>query len=217
MSEHEPPDRAELLPDTVEDKPLFLIVKKWLELEGLSFDLLDPMTDIAEPQTTLRLPIQGRIGKWICILRILEKTERIVVYSVLPDKAEDDHQRHRLYELLSWFNYGLILGNFEIDPRDGEVRYKTSMDVEGVTVGPRPGGDNGPLHDPSRPSLHGGGPVPQRRQHPRGHGHDVLRHVELRQTQLWEVGLVGAGEPDVATVDVEGDRIIAGHGASLRA
>ena len=135
MSEHEPPDRAELLPDTVEDKPLFLIVKKWLELEGLSFDLLDPMTDIAEPQTTLRLPIQGRIGKWICILRILEKTERIVVYSVLPDKAEDDHQRHRLYELLSWFNYGLILGNFEIDPRDGEVRYKTSMDVEGVTVG----------------------------------------------------------------------------------
>lgn len=135
MSEHEPPDRAELLPDTVEDKPLFLIVKKWLELEGLSFDLLDPMTDIAEPQTTLRLPIQGRIGKWICILRILEKTERIVVYSVLPDKAEDDHQRHRLYELLSWFNYGLILGNFEIDPRDGEVRYKTSLDVEGVTVG----------------------------------------------------------------------------------
>jgi hypothetical protein len=31
-------------------------------------------------------------------------------------------------------NYGMIVGNFEIDLDDGEVRYKTSVDVEGVTA-----------------------------------------------------------------------------------
>ena len=28
-------------------------------------------------------------------------------------------------------NYGLLIGNFEMDYNDGEVRYKTSIDVEG--------------------------------------------------------------------------------------
>jgi hypothetical protein len=28
-------------------------------------------------------------------------------------------------------NYDMIIGNFELDLRDGEVRYKTSIDFEG--------------------------------------------------------------------------------------
>ncbi|MEO1389173.1 MAG: YbjN domain-containing protein [Cyanobacteria bacterium J06634_6] len=33
-------------------------------------------------------------------------------------------------------NYGLILGNFELDYTDGEIRYKTSLDVEGDRLTP---------------------------------------------------------------------------------
>ena len=34
-------------------------------------------------------------------------------------------------EFLTRANYGLIIGNFEMDLTDGEVRYKTGIDVEG--------------------------------------------------------------------------------------
>ena len=34
-------------------------------------------------------------------------------------------------EFITRANYGLIIGNFELDFSDGEIRYKTSLDVEG--------------------------------------------------------------------------------------
>jgi len=34
-------------------------------------------------------------------------------------------------EFLTRANYGLVVGNFELDFTDGEIRYKTSIDVEG--------------------------------------------------------------------------------------
>ncbi len=39
-------------------------------------------------------------------------------------------------ESLTRINYGLILGNFEMDYADGEVRFKTSMDVEDSELTP---------------------------------------------------------------------------------
>ena len=34
-------------------------------------------------------------------------------------------------EFITRANYGMIVGSFEMDYGDGEVRYKTSIDVEG--------------------------------------------------------------------------------------
>jgi hypothetical protein len=39
-------------------------------------------------------------------------------------------------DFLTRANYGLIVGNFEMDLNDGEVRYKTSIDVEGDELTP---------------------------------------------------------------------------------
>ena len=39
-------------------------------------------------------------------------------------------------EFLTRANYGLIVGNFELDFDDGEVRYKTSLDVEDAELLP---------------------------------------------------------------------------------
>ena len=38
-------------------------------------------------------------------------------------------------EFLTRVNYGLAVGNFEIDLDDGEVRFKTSLDAEGSEIG----------------------------------------------------------------------------------
>ncbi len=39
-------------------------------------------------------------------------------------------------EYLTRANYGLRIGNFEMDFSDGEVRYKTSIDVKGGNLTP---------------------------------------------------------------------------------
>ncbi len=37
----------------------------------------------------------------------------------------------QLGEFIAKANYGMMIGNFELDFTDGEIRYKTSIDVEG--------------------------------------------------------------------------------------
>ncbi len=82
---------------------------------------------------TLQLSINGKHGSWLCLLRVFSQTERVVVYSVLPE-AVPQAQIDRLLHMLARINYGLVLGNFEIDIDDGEVRYKTSLDAENMTL-----------------------------------------------------------------------------------
>ena len=39
-------------------------------------------------------------------------------------------------QFLTPANYGTLIGNFELDFKDGEIRYKTSIDVEGDRLTP---------------------------------------------------------------------------------
>ena len=48
-----------------------------------------------------------------------------------PPVVED---RSAVAEYLTRANYGLRIGNFELDYADGEVRYKSSLDFEGQTL-----------------------------------------------------------------------------------
>ena len=82
---------------------------------------------------SMRLSIQGKNAEWVCLVRVFEQTERVLVYSILPSNASEA-QRPDLALMLTEINYGLIVGNFEMDLDDGEIRYKTSLDVEGIPL-----------------------------------------------------------------------------------
>jgi hypothetical protein len=62
-------------------------------------------------------------------IEISEKEEQFIFYSYFPVKVSED-RRAVMAEFLTRANYGMIIGNFELDLSDGEVRYKTSIDVE---------------------------------------------------------------------------------------
>jgi hypothetical protein len=81
------------------------------------------------------LPFQGQNGHWTCFAQVDEPTQRFVFYSVCPVAAPEP-RRLALAEFLTRANYGLVIGNFELDMNDGEIRYKTSLDVEGVGLSP---------------------------------------------------------------------------------
>jgi hypothetical protein len=82
-----------------------------------------------EGKTVLRTGFSGENGQWSCFAQALEDRYQFVFYSLLPNKAPEE-RRPAMAEFLTRANYGMILGNFEMDFSDGEIRYKTSIDVE---------------------------------------------------------------------------------------
>nr|WP_246844490.1 YbjN domain-containing protein [Hydrocoleum sp. CS-953] len=83
-----------------------------------------------ETEPTLRLAFQGKNGKWDCYAKAREQQQQFAFYSVCPiNVPENKHQP--IIEFITRANYGMIIGNFELDFTDGEIRYKTGIDVEG--------------------------------------------------------------------------------------
>ena len=108
-------------------------VRALLDVEKLKFDEPNiPTNPDSEVIATFRMPVRGLHGEWICIVRVFPESERLLVYSILTENVPVE-RRPRLAELFVRINYGLVLGNFEMDWEDGEVRYKTSMDLESIT------------------------------------------------------------------------------------
>lgn len=83
----------------------------------------------------LSLPFRGDHGNWQCWAQVLEERQQFIFYSVCPVNVPEG-KRLAVAEYLTRANYGLVIGNFEMDFRDGEVRYKTSIDVEGAEIAP---------------------------------------------------------------------------------
>ena len=76
----------------------------------------------------------GQHGSWLLVGQAHEDRDQAAVYSVLSERVPEE-RRAAITELLARINYGLILGNFEIDLSDGEVRFKVSTDFGGSEPG----------------------------------------------------------------------------------
>lgn len=83
-----------------------------------------------EDRPILQMGFSGRNGSWMCYAQAKNEQQRFIFYSVLEAKASPE-KHPAIAEFLTRANYGLVLGNFEMDYSDGEIRYKTSVDVEG--------------------------------------------------------------------------------------
>ncbi|MEO1289111.1 MAG: YbjN domain-containing protein [Chloroflexota bacterium] len=83
--------------------------------------------------SALSMGFSGVNGKWLCYAQARETEEQFVFYSVLSVNVPPK-KRHKVAEFITRVNYGLVIGNFEMDYDDGEIRYKTSVDIEGSTL-----------------------------------------------------------------------------------
>jgi len=107
---------------------LFNIVEKYFTDEEWYFMKLDG-------KSILQLSYQGKNGKWSCYAQVQEEQQLFYFYSVCPINVPEE-KRMAAAEFLTRANYGLRVGNFEMDFSDGEVRYKTSLDVENDRLSP---------------------------------------------------------------------------------
>lgn len=88
---------------------------------------------VLENRSILRMGFSGENGHWPCYAQARESQQQLVVYSICPLRVPVP-VRAPMAEFITRANYGLVVGNFEMDYEDGEVRYKTSLDVEDTEV-----------------------------------------------------------------------------------
>jgi hypothetical protein len=74
--------------------------------------------------------LSGEGGSWAFYAQAAEDKGLVLLYSICPVRAPEA-RRPELAEFLTRANYGLAAGNFELDLEDGEVRYKTVLQLHG--------------------------------------------------------------------------------------
>jgi hypothetical protein len=84
-------------------------------------------------QPMFRMYYQGKHGDIRCYAQIKLETDHLIVYALAPIKVPEE-TRHAVAEFITRANYGLYIGNFEMDFEDGEVRFKSSLDFEGEAL-----------------------------------------------------------------------------------
>lgn len=81
-----------------------------------------------EDKTALGTKLSGENGQWTCLALAKEDEDLFIFYSIYPLTVPLE-KRTTVAEFLTRVNYGMLIGNFELDFEDGEVRYKTSINV----------------------------------------------------------------------------------------
>jgi hypothetical protein len=76
----------------------------------------------------IRAGFRGEHGTWVCFAQIDEEHQRFLFHSVMGLNIPVQH-RAAVAEYLTRANYGLPVGNFEMDLDTGDVRFKTSIEV----------------------------------------------------------------------------------------
>ena len=118
-----------MTPFSGREPSIFAIVERFFKEDDWKFQRM-------EGKTILRMGVSGKNGSWVSYAQAQDDKQRFIFYSIMDTKVPED-KRQAVAEFLTRANYGLIIGNFEMDFSDGEVRYKTSIDVEGGQLVPR--------------------------------------------------------------------------------
>ncbi len=99
-----------------------------LEDDGWDFEIRG-----AGDSRRIRFGFVGEHARMECWLVTYEDTERLCILSSVQAVVPEP-KRMAVAEYLTRANFGIILGNFELDFSDGEVRFKTSADVESLEL-----------------------------------------------------------------------------------
>ena len=91
-----------------------------------------PFVTVQDEQI-LQMAVGGQNEKLTCYAQVIEEQSLLIFYSNCPIEAPES-QRQALAEFLTLINYDLIIGNFQLDLKSGQIRYKTSLDVSDSTL-----------------------------------------------------------------------------------
>lgn len=112
----------------VEDLGIREVLGEFLKEAGWVFDV--------DEGQTFKVNVKGRNGNWVAHALPFDTEDQALFISICPVQVPV-LKRPSMAEFITRANFGLKIGNFEMGYEHGDVRYKTSIDVEGDRlVGP---------------------------------------------------------------------------------
>jgi hypothetical protein len=106
-----------------------------LDVAAEFFEQADWPAERHQTDSMLRATFEGEHGPFTCYVLTDEDKEQLGFYAVLPSLVADEY-RDAVAVFTSRLNYGLMIGNFELDYDSGEVRFRVGIDVEGSELSP---------------------------------------------------------------------------------
>lgn len=106
----------------------FAVLREFLEGDGWH-------PQYVEGGDFFRMGFRGRNGEYRVVARVRGDFDQLAIYVIAPIAVAEEH-RQAVCEFVTRANYGMRIGNFELDFSDGEVRYKATVDFEGVGLAP---------------------------------------------------------------------------------
>lgn len=85
---------------------------------------------VVDEQYAYRTYYKGKNGELRIFAQVRVDLEQFIFYAISTVKVPEE-ARPAIAEFITRANFGLRVGNFEMDYSDGEVRYKSSLDFEG--------------------------------------------------------------------------------------
>ncbi len=96
-------------------------VESALQSQNLKYQVLKD----APEQMIIRMGMGMPNGRFDVFIDVRPEPAQVLIFTVLPTLIPEA-QRMRVAEFIARANYGLIIGNFELDFKDGELRYKAT-------------------------------------------------------------------------------------------
>ena len=118
------PEQIDRKIDPLKEYPLLKLAKEYLESDGWTYELL-------ESHSTIAFGFEGKNGKWHCMVQTREKENQLIFYSSLENGIPES-AIEKIMRFITIVNYRLVVGNFEMDISDGELNYKTALDLDGI-------------------------------------------------------------------------------------
>ena len=86
-----------------------------------------------EEKEAYKINFDSEHGIGVAYAQVLSDLEQFLFYVMMPFKIPEDNL-NAIAEFITRANFGLRVGNFEMDFEDGEVRYKTCIDFGDETL-----------------------------------------------------------------------------------
>ncbi len=99
-------------------------VKTYLEKKQITY---------MEGEGLVKIDVEGKRGSWQTYFRVVEEEGLLVIYSIFGYKVSQEKIQD-VALLLTDINFGLKIGNFELNRSTGEIYFKTYLDLEGEEV-----------------------------------------------------------------------------------
>jgi hypothetical protein len=102
-------------------QPFMDVVLRFFQEDQWNFQKL-------KDKPVVRAGFRGEHGTWVCFARVDEENRRFLFHAAMGLNIPTQY-RAAVAEYLTRVNYGLQIGNFEMNLDTGEVRFRTSIEV----------------------------------------------------------------------------------------